>query len=223
MAGRTLAQITGNLFADALALFGIPASTGLEAFNRYLTARSVAARDTLFEELRAGNIDALQAANEDEVIAVIYRYALAVRDGSARRNIRLLAKIMVGLKKRDRLYSDEFNRYADVLARLTRDQMLVLGRYTALYREEQTETPDSERARIAAWSRLIKELVPSEFASNEDILYICGQCSGRGLIITSSAFSTLVHRPSPLMHEIAELADFEDVLEAECEAGDPTA
>ncbi len=65
-------------------------------------------------------------------MSLLYRYALAVRDGTARRNLRLLAKAMVSLAKRDRLFSDEFNKYADVLSRMTRDQILVLGRYYAL-------------------------------------------------------------------------------------------
>ena len=214
---KTLTQITGNLFADLLAVFGIPAITGTELFRRFLKTKADEALAFLLEELRAGEIDSLQVANENEAIAINYRYALAVRDGAARRNFRLLARTMVGLAKRDRLYSDEFNRYADVLSRLTRDQILVLGRFHALCKLEERETEDQEHARSNAWGRMVDELVPSDFPSREHVIYVCSQATGLGLMVAVGAYGGLVYKLSPLMVEVVQLADFEDVLRSEGE------
>ncbi len=215
MTGKTLAQITGNLLADTAALFGVPTTTTTELFRAFLRKQSNEALEIALDELRKGEIDALDVANEHEGIAVAYRYALAVRDGAARRNLRLLAKAMVSLAKRDRLFSDEFNKYADVLSRMTRDQILVLGRYYALAQEEAQETPDMELARSNAWKRTIGELVPAEFPDKRYVESVCSQAIGLGLIIPVSAFGGLAYSLSPIMDEIGQLVDFQDVLAAE--------
>ena len=124
---------------------------------------------------------------------------------------------MVGLAKQDRLYSDEFNKYADTLARLTRDQILLLGHYHAMWVEEIEQSTDQEEARARAWKRLNNQLVPTEFPTADHVISICAQAAGLGLLNMGSAFGGLVYRPSPILLEIIELADFQDVLRAEGE------
>ena len=87
----TLTNLSGGLFADALSVLGIPANTATNVFRAFMRRRTDEGCDILLGALRAGEIDSLHAANEDEVIAIMYRYLLAVRDGAARRNLRLLA------------------------------------------------------------------------------------------------------------------------------------
>jgi hypothetical protein len=99
------------------------------------------ARDVLFDELKHGRIDPLNVAQEDGAVAIIYRYMLAVRDCSARRNLRLLARVIAGLGQRDRLFADDFNKYAEALSRLTRDELLVLGTLYRHKREQRGRTP----------------------------------------------------------------------------------
>ena len=217
MTDNTLAQLTGNLLSDALTLLGIPTNTAIEVFRRHLKAKIDEARDILLEELRSGNVDSLHVASEDEAISIVYRYALAARDGAARRNLRLLGKTIVSLAVRDRLYSDEFNKFADILAHLTRDQILVLGRLYALFREEEQTSQDNPQVKANVWKRLQDELVPSQFPTADHITVICSQATGSGLMIAASAYGGLAYRLSPLMDEIAELADFQDTLRAEGE------
>ena len=171
----------------------------------------------LLDELRAGEIGELDVANQDEVVAICHRFLIAARDGTARRNMRLLARALVGLAKQDRLYSDEFNKYADTLARLTRDQILLLGRYHAMWVEEIEQSTDQEEARARAWKRLNNQLVPTEFPTADHIISICAQAAGLGLLNMGSAFGGLIYRPSPILLEIIDLADFQDVLRAEGE------
>ena len=171
----------------------------------------------LLDELRAGNIGELEVAEKNEVVAICHRFLIAARDGTARRNMRLLARAWVGLANRDRLYSDDFNKYADTLARLTRDQILVLGRYHAMWTEEVEQSTDQEEVRARAWIQLNNQLVPTEFPTADHMTSICAQAAGLGLLNVGSAFGGLTYRPSPILFEIIELVDFQDVLRAEGE------
>ncbi len=124
MTSKNLVQITETMFADVLAALGLPSSSFSALFSGFLRGKINESFGILLEELRAGNMSELHVASENETVAVCYRYLLAARDGAARRNLRLLAKAMVGLAQRDQLYSDEFNKYAGVLENLTRDQII---------------------------------------------------------------------------------------------------
>jgi hypothetical protein len=127
--GKSLIKIASDVAADVVSVLGIPSTVLRSLLGSFIQSRMNEAFDILIEELRAGRIDDLHAANEDDTVAVIYRYSLAAREGAARRNLRLLSRAICGLVRRDVLYPDNFNKYADILSRLTRDQILVLGRY----------------------------------------------------------------------------------------------
>lgn len=129
---RTLIELSASVTSDVLALVGLPTSTLSEAFKQFLSHKIEDAQDILLKQMRAGEMSEHRAASQDDAIAILYRYGLTARDGAARRNLRLLAKAVVGLASRDRLNSDEFNKYANVLARLTKDQIFVLGRFQSL-------------------------------------------------------------------------------------------
>jgi len=217
MTKKSLVEITEDVFADVLAMFGLPGASASGLFGGFLRSKVDESLKILLAELRAGEVSSLHVASENETVAVCYRYLLAARDGVARRNLRLLARTMTGLAERDRLFSDEFNKYAGVLESLTRDQILYLGRYYALYQEEIQKTDDEGAARQTAKDRLTGELIPRHFPSEQHLEYLVSQAVGLGLLLTASAWGTLLYRFSPLMDEIAELADFQDVLRQEGE------
>jgi hypothetical protein len=217
---RNLVELSGAVFADALSALGIPVNTLSSALGAYIRRNAQDARTILLEELREGKLDALHAANEDEALAVIYRYLLAARDGVARRNLRLLARVIVGLAARDRLFADEFNKYAESLSRLSRDEILVIGRLHR-YRKEAERRQGPTVGTGQYWPKFLEELVPKQFPTEEHVIAIC--CAGMrsGLIVTPRDFdSTGMYATSPIMDEVTELADFQEVLKAEDEMPD---
>ena len=208
----TLTNLSGGLFADALSALGIPANTATNVFRAFMRRRTDEGSDILLGALRAGEIDSLHAANEDETIAVMYRYLLAVRDGVARRNLRLLAQAMVGLFKRDRLFSEEFNKYVEILSRLSRDEILVIGTLHR-FRKEEERRQGPLVGTGQYWSKAMKELVPDQFPTEEHVIAVC--CSGMrsGLLFTPRDFDSAgSFASSPIMDEVAELTDFQEVL-----------
>src|SRR5438105_4782962 len=118
----TLPAIIGALVSDAFELSGTHGGSVAGAvIGLYFRRRGEQARDILFEELRRANISDAQVAPEDDAIAVIIRYLRAAREGTARLNLRLLAKAIAGKLQSSGLVADEFLQYAQALATLSRE------------------------------------------------------------------------------------------------------
>ena len=138
-------------------------------------------------KLRVGALGEIHAASNDESISIIYRYALAVRDGAANRDLRLLAKSMVGLAQRDRLFSDEFNKYVEVLGRLSRDQIFVLGKCYSIHQIKAKETTDRYQASANSFDAPINSTIPSVFETEQHIEVILARCAALGLMLPNLA------------------------------------
>jgi hypothetical protein len=92
-----LPEIVGALITDRLTAAGLPgASIPVSALKAFLKRRGDEARDILLEELRSGAIVPTQAAANDDAIAAVHRYLMASWQGSARVNLRLMAKAITG-------------------------------------------------------------------------------------------------------------------------------
>ena len=218
MAEGGLAALALSLVADALTLahHGVPLSTLGSAIRSHIARKSAESRDVLIEEMRHGRVDALHVASEDEAAAVIYRYILAARDGAAHRNLRLLAKVMVGLAQRDRLFADEFNKYADLCSRHTRDQIFVIGRVARHYRDLGRDPDTFAKAMASSAEAFVADMVPAHFASKEHLRVVMLQLNGMGLAQGLSWDETWIQL-SPLMDAVVELADFDDLHRKEAD------
>lgn len=114
------------LGAKAVAGSGAMGAAGGEVIKRILRKRAEAAREILVDELRRGQ-KFKEEISEDEVAAVIFRYMRAAEEGAARRNLRFLAAVAAGQASHDGLYADDFLRWADVIASLAPEEVVVLG------------------------------------------------------------------------------------------------
>jgi hypothetical protein len=211
MKDRELIDIAGDVVTDALSLFGIPAATLKRAVRAFVDRRMQVASDVLLEEMRQGRVDSLHVANEDDAIAIIHRYLLAARDGAGKRNLRLLAKVTVGLAQRDQLYADEFNKYADICARLTRDQIFVIGRAATHFRGQDRDPHTLATITARIHDRFVAEMVPTHFPTLDHLRVVIWQLNGLGLA-QGVPWEETMFQPSALTEEIVHLADFEDLL-----------
>ena len=212
---KSLIEISSTVLGDLAAAFGIPAGTATSLIREYLNRKAEIGRDILLDQLRKEEIDELHAASEEESIAIIYRYGMAVRDGAARRNLRLLARVIAGLARRDQLFADVFNKYAEMLARLSRDEILVIGTLHR-YRTDEERRRGQQISTHQWWPKAINKLVPSQFPSEEYVVAICCSALRSGLILTPKDFdSSGEYATSPIMDEVAELVDFRQVLREE--------
>jgi hypothetical protein len=164
--------------------------------------------------MRSGGISSFEAAQEDEKIAILYRYFIAARDGAAHRNLRLLARVMVGLAMRDALYTDTFNRYADICARLTRDQIFVIGRLAPHFKGRDSEA--FAKIQNDVYDKFIAEMVPAHFATLDHLRVVIWQLNGLGLA-QGVPWEETMFQPSTFLEEIVHLADFDDLIRREAQ------
>lgn len=214
-----LASLAVSISEDAFALIGIPTSTLSKPFVAYFGRKMAEARDELLEAMKRGEIDALEAKNQDESIAVIYRYFVAARDGSARKNLRLMARCICNLQTRDLLTADEFNRYAELLSRMTREQVLIAGRAARALSEvkqamlkmaqEPAEAEKGEKELPNLAWKAVQDACRGLGFSNDELQSIFAELGGLGLMIVMSAWGSTAYIPSPKLEKVAELAEFE--------------
>ena len=77
----------------------------------------------------------------DELLASMYRYFDAARQGTARINLRLMAKVMRGQFEREKISASDFLRYAAVLSTLTEEEIIFLATLCQHYREPKGQDP----------------------------------------------------------------------------------
>jgi hypothetical protein len=165
----TLPEIIGAFVSDTLGFIGIPGGSVSQAtIVGYFRRRHEMARDILFEELRHANISDTQAALEDEAIAVIIRYLRAAQEGVARLNLRLLAKAIAGKLRSGSLVAEEFLRYAEALASLSRDEIIVIGAMYRVWAAHQvlaaTDPAEASSKYGDPWGQALKELTEQGMA-----------------------------------------------------------
>lgn len=180
-------------------------SFGLAA-QQLLRQRAEAARDILLEEVRRGDKD-LTAPEADAVVAILLRYGRAAQEGAARLNLRLMAQVIVGQARLGCLYADEFLRYADTLASLRREEVLLLGTMQRHWKAE----PD--RAKVM--ERSCADLVPKVFMDGDDLAAAAGAVTRTGLLMAEACFGGLFFQPTRLLDDLCRLASFEVAVQAE--------
>jgi hypothetical protein len=131
---------------------------------------------------------------------MVLRLLDAVSKGTARRNLRLMSEVIVGLKRHRLFEFNNFQRWANVLETLTRDETLVLG---TAYRLIQSETGED------MWKRLKDELVPKPFKTEVELISVCAALGRTGLCVPLSAFGSLVYGFSEGVKQLGALADLE--------------
>ena len=122
-------DLTNSIVTDILSLFQIPSDTLQNLLNKHREKKLESSRDILFEEIEQGAFDNI---NDDDKISLIHRYVQAAMNGSARVNLRLLAKSINSLTKGKKLskpiYANAFNRFAQALETLSDEEIEILAK-----------------------------------------------------------------------------------------------
>lgn len=210
----TLPEVLGALAADGLSLAGAPGASAAGALvTGYLKRRTEQARQILLSELRAGIATPNEAAPRDDDIACIVRYLQAARLGAARVNLRLLAKAMVGQTTNGGLVADEFFKYAEALATLSRNEIVLLA---TMHRVEVAHDALVAQgfSRKNDWTESQAELGKLGW-SKEQTEATAASCLRSGLILIASAYGSATFGLSPLMQALCSSVDFDDALRRE--------
>ena len=143
------------------------------------------------EDIEFGENDA------DELVQMLMRFWHASEIGTARENLELLAKVIVGLKRNQALVFDQFQNYANTLESLTRDEILLIGIVYDTIKEGNVE----------AKFEIMREALKPTFDLGT-IFSLFASLTRTGLFIPSSAYGGLIYYPSSKFWEICKLAVF---------------
>jgi hypothetical protein len=205
-----MGEFFAGLVGDGASLVtGLPvggAATGL--LLSYQRKRADEARAILFEALKRAEITDLDVASSDDAAGVVIRFLRAALEGAARRNLKLLAQAIVGKLKVGKLTADEFLWHADILASLSREEILVIGTMYDSYKRGS----EQDRAEAHYWMLTKQGLGKGSMGSEERVQAVAGRAQRSGLVTSVSSYGAVAYRITPLLLEIAELVDFQEAL-----------
>lgn len=204
--GNDKANIMIAVVSDMLPLFSNTANATLQAI---INKKAEEARDILFEEIKSGNFDNI---DKDEFVFINYRYLRAAIEGTARLNLRLLAKVIKNQVINSCLKADEFLYYADLISSLRREEIILLGTY---YKNWMNLKGDNGQVKKSA-ENTQENLIPRIFTNKKDFKATLFSLSRTGFIFqTDNLFDIGFFHLSTLGEKICEMAEFEKAIEEE--------
>jgi hypothetical protein len=193
-----------SIVSDVLAAFSVPGGATLsEIAEKKIQKRRDDAAKLLTEQIALGAVS-FDEADVDPFVSIVIRFARAVDEGVGRENLRLMAKVIVGLKKNRSLQDNSFARWAATLSDLTRDEIVAVGKAYAL-----SKTPTRDAAGNEQFWLPFKGSMEAGGYSEEQIIAICASVSRYGLLLPKSVWGGLIYHPSEWLVELGSLAELE--------------
>jgi hypothetical protein len=176
------------------------------AVSDYLFKRHERAQNILRSELERSGVTAEDFRDADQLAAAALRYHRAARDQAMDENLRILAQAMVGLSRRDELWASDFLKYAEILAPLSRDELILIGRVMA--EDAQLATPPPPGS-TGLWKVLkTSGLFPSE----EYLAAIATRAQRSGLISPITGWGGTHYELTPMGREVRSIVDIPTAL-----------
>ncbi|MGA7804426.1 hypothetical protein [Bradyrhizobium sp.] len=211
MSDKELIPLGAAIAGDIMSAFQLPGgNTVSKIAEKWLERKRAEAAEILINEVSIGGPIDFSEHDVDPLIEISYRFAKAVNDGAARENLRLLAQVIVGLKKNKALEPDKFRKWANTLEQLTRDELMVIGKAVSIKRRMSATGAAFNTNEFANCLR--SELTSSGYAQTE-IDPLCASLVRTGLLLTASGYGgVIVPLPTSWLDELGALADVEGLV-----------
>ncbi|MEH2563460.1 hypothetical protein [Bradyrhizobium sp. AZCC 2289] len=210
--GNELISWGAAIAGDVMSKLMIPGGNSLSKLgDAYLQKKRKEAADILIGEIAKGSTEPIDftESDADPLIEIIYRFSKAVSDGAARENLRLLAQVIVGLKKNKALDPDKFRKWANTLEQLTRDELMVIGKAIATKRE--IDAGSLQLNVPGEFSKHLRSALERSGYQPAEIEPLCASLSRTGLLLPVSAYNGMIYMPTLWLDELATLADVEGI------------
>ena len=188
------------MLADVLSLCGIPTESAKEIYENIKQKRSEEALASLFSEIRQGNFSNV---DKSEFVGIIARYQRDALEGTAKNNLKLMAKLIVGLNDKNQLTLSNFQKFSRILADLTNDEIQFLA---DIYRTIQ-KYPREDRKNIVSHVRGI-DRVHILYSLLRTGFFIPHIPEGGGFAISSNIPD---YTTSPLLEELFSCYSWQDI------------
>ena len=180
------------------------------ALQHLLRKRMEDARRRLIRRLERGQT---WAWTEDESAAALFGYFRAAQEGAARINLELMADAFANGATDATLSSDVFRRHSQMLASLSRDEVLFLAGLDKAEHERARANSEVDQL-VTGWVRLYNS--PSSYGVPDSVdIYACAPALLRtGWLSAASAFGGLIYEFTATFNEVRRLVDFEEAANA---------
>ncbi len=211
-----LSAIVGDVFGAKQWVAGNLAGYGIaQAVQHLMRRRAEQAHHILLDELRNGE-KTLSSTEVEESIAVLLRYGRAALEGSARLNLRLMAKVIAGQTQQSALYADEFLRQADVVAGLKREEVVLLGAFQRYWISPETRAMASDNDRMNEVQRqMLSELIPEPFEDIAEFVATESAVVRTGFLSGIATFGGTIYRPTRAFERLCSLVSIDAALKVE--------
>lgn len=180
------------------------------AVAQYLFHRGDIATTILRSELERAGAEDFQDAEQFAAAAV--RYMRAARDQAANENLTILAQAMIGCARRQELWASDFLRYADILAPLSRDELILIG---VAFVEDKTfeDQPRPEAPPVAVafelWKTIVDKAAP-KLGGSQSVWATAAQAQRSGIVtLEAGGFGGVWFSVSPLGRRIRDIVDID--------------
>lgn len=125
-----------------------------------------------------------------------------------------MAKLIRGQIEGGGLYASDFLRFCPIIASLSREEVIFVA---TLYRHTVEFKPigTSDVPPHGTDEKMQEALIPSIYPGKVELDGAATALLRTGLLVLYSGYGGLVFRPTPLLFQIAKMADFEAALDAE--------
>lgn len=184
--------------------------------SEFFEQRKKNAREILLDEIRRGDVSPTKG-DIDQSVAILYRYWRAAQEGAGRLNLRLLAAVYAGQVRDGNIVADDFLYYAELLASLRREEIILLGTFL----RHSTNADGTPSFGVDALTPTLTELVPNIFETSEDCNAALGALQRTGLVAvraTGGAIGSspgLAYQVTNLLRKLNRLAKIEGLVQRE--------
>ncbi|MEA2757214.1 MAG: hypothetical protein QOJ54_3503 [Aliidongia sp.] len=165
------------------------------AVAKYVMGRIDAGKEILISCLQQAGMSLADFHDAEQFTAGAVRYVRAARDQAADDNLRLLAGAMVGLARRQQLWASDFIRFANAIAPLTPDELLIIGTLMTAD-SDWGSLPEATRP-ISPWAIACNRLIPAQFPSYEHAQSAGAMAQRSGLILPLNTYGVTIYGLGP--------------------------
>lgn len=116
-----------SLISDAASLIGTPT----ELAKCFLLNRQKELQNIIESEIREGDFSNV---HKDDLISIIIRLIDDINEGVGKNNIRLMARVIVGLNDKNELTASKFHDFNTILANLSYEEIMFLAEVVKEYK-----------------------------------------------------------------------------------------
>ena len=142
-----------SLMSDAASIMGCPT----EIAKCFLRNRQKELQNIIESEIKEGDFSKV---DKDDLISIVIRLFNDINEGVGKNNIRLMARVIVGLNDKDELTASKFHNFNTILANLSYEEIMFLADVIREYKtglpKEIYNKPDNPKE-VAVISKIVNQ------------------------------------------------------------------